>query len=434
MEVTAKMIDGANAIASAKVGQDTLAKKQEKIAKSVAKDAKVDGFRAGKVPMAVIIKRFGDKIKQDAEQEALQGLLDASLKALGKEPKNVVGEPQVSKFDRTEDGLDVEIKISFRPEVVIEGYEECIPEFSTPKVTKKEIGERMEKLLEMVAPLKKIEEDRPLEKGDTALFDFEGFIDGEAFEGGKAEQYLLDIGSNQFIPGFEEGMVGLKASEERDVVVNFPEAYGAKHLAGKEAVFKVKLHEIQGKVVSQTPDEETLKRLLPGEENATAELLEQRIKDQIKNEKTSKLVHDELKPKFIDAVVEKLVFDLPENIVEQEIDMQFRSQWQNFTEEEMEAFRTNPDKVQEKRETFRAEAAKSVKLTFIVDELAKVNGITVADQEVLQTLYYEAMQQGQDPKQYVEMYKNQGVLPAVKMAMIEDKLFTKLFSKESKAK
>ena len=100
----------------------------------------------------------------------------------------------------------------------------------------------------------------------------------------------------------------------------------------------------------------------------------------------------------------------------------------------MEAFRTNPDKVQEKRETFRAEAAKSVKLTFIVDELAKVNGITVADQEVLQTLYYEAMQQGQDPKQYVEMYKNQGVLPAVKMAMIEDKLFTKLFSKESKAK
>ncbi|MBE0495497.1 MAG: trigger factor [Campylobacterales bacterium] len=434
MEVTAKMTDGANAIAAAKISKDQLEKKQEKIAKSVAKDAKVDGFRAGKVPMAVVMKRFGDKIQQDAEQEALQGLLDESLKTLEKDQKNIVGEPQVSKFERAEDGLDVEIKISFRPEVVVEGYEACIPEYATPKVTKKEIGERVEKLLEMVAPLKKIDEDRGLEKGDTALFDFEGFIDGEAFEGGKAEGYLLDIGSNQFIPGFEEGMVGLKAGEARDVVVNFPAEYGAKHLAGKEAVFKVKLHEIQGKVVSKTPDEETLKRLLPGEENVTVEVLEQRIKDQIKNEKISKLIGDELKPKFIEAVVEKLVFDLPENIVEQEIDLQFRSQWQNFTEEELEEFRSNPDKVQEKRETFRAEATKSVKLTFIVDELAKINDISVADQEVLQTLYYEAMQQGQDPKQYVEMYKNQGVLPAVKMAMIEDKLFTKLFDKESKAK
>ncbi|MBN2964925.1 trigger factor [Sulfurospirillum sp. T05] len=434
MEVTAKMTDGANATASAKISQEDLAKKQEKIAKSVAKDAKVDGFRAGKVPMAVIMKRFGDKIKQDAEQEALQALLDEGVKAVGKETKNIVGEPQVSKFDRTDAGLDVEVKISFRPEVSVEGYEACIPEYATPKVTKKEIGERMEKLLEMAAPLQKIEEDRALQTGDTALFDFEGFIDGEPFEGGKAEKYLLDIGSNQFIPGFEEGMVGLKAGEERDVKVNFPEEYGAKHLAGKEAIFKVKLHEIQGKVIAKTPDEETLKRLLPGEENATAELLEQRIKEQIKNEKVSKLMNDELKPKFIDAVVEKLTFDLPENIVEQEIDMQFRNQWQNFTEEETEEFRANPDKVQEKRETFREEAVKSVKLTFIVDELAKVNEITVADQEVLQTLYYEAMQQGQDPKQYVEMYKNQGVLPAVKMALIEDKLFTKLFDKESKAK
>ena len=431
MQVKVEKINGANAVAAAVISGELLKKKQERIAKTVAKDAKVDGFRAGKVPMAVVMKRYGDKIQQDAEQEMLQELLKNALTELDKKPENVVGEPQISKFERKEDSLDVEVKVSFRPDVVVEGYEECIPEYTTPRVTKKEISDRMAKLLEMVAPLVKIDEDRGLEEGDTALFDFEGFIDGVAFDGGKAEKYALKIGSGQFIPGFEEGMKGLKAGEERDVKVAFPAEYGAAHLAGKEAIFKVKLHEIQGKNVPEEPTDEMIKQLLPGEENADAAMLEERIKDQIRSEKLSKLYNEELKPKFIDAVVERLSFDLPENIVEQEIDMQFRNEWQNFSEEEIEGFKEDPAKVQAKRETYRDPAAKSVKLTFIVDELARLNEITVSDQEVMQTIYYEAMQQGQDPKQYMEMYQKQGVLPAVKMAMIEDKLFGKLFDKDS---
>jgi trigger factor len=434
MEMKATMINGANATAAVVIGNDKLKQEEDKIARSVAKDAKIDGFRPGKVPKPVIMKRFGEKIKQDAEQDALQKVLKDALVALEKDAKDVVGEPSITKFDRVDAGIDVEIKISFRPTINPEGYEECIPEYATPRVTKKEIGERTEKLLGMVAPLVKIEEDRGLENGDTALFDFEGFVDGEAFEGGKAEKYTLEIGSGQFIPGFEEGMLGLKAGESRDVEVNFPQDYSAEHLAGKKAIFKVLLHEIQRKAIPETPDEAMLKRLLPGEEEVSAELLETRIKDQIKNEKISKLYNDELKPKFIDAVVEKLAFDLPENIVEQEIDMQFRNAWGNFSEEEVEEFKSNPKKVQEKRETFRDEAAKSVKLTFIVDELARLNEISVSDQEVMQVLYYEAMQQGQDPKTYVEMYQKQGVLPAVKMALVEDKLFNKLFDKDNKGK
>lgn len=432
MEMKATMLNGANATAAVVIGNDILKQKQDKIARSVAKDARIDGFRPGKVPLPVIMKRFGEKIKQDAEQEALQGVFTDSLKALDKEAKDVVGEPQVTKFDRTDDGIDVEIKISFRPTINTEGYEECIPDYSTPRVTKKEIGERTAKLLEMVAPLVKVEEDRGLEKGDMALFDFEGFIDDEPFEGGKAEKYTLEIGSGQFIPGFEDGMLGLKAGESRDVEVEFPKDYNAEHLAGKKAVFKVLLHEIQRKEVPETPDEDMLKRLLPGEEEVSVELLDSRVKEQIRSEKLSKLYNEELKPKFIEAVVEKLEFDLPENIVEQEIDMQFRNAWGSLEEKEIEEFKTNPEKVQEKRETFRQEAEKSVKLTFIVDELAKINGISVSDQEVMQVLYYEAMQQGQDPKAYVEMYQKQGVLPAVKMALVEDKLFNKLFDKENK--
>jgi len=430
----ATMTNGANATAAVVIGNEKLKQLEEKIARAAAKDAKIDGFRPGKVPLSVIMKRFGEKIKQDAEQDALQEVLKDALRALEKDAKDVVGEPSITKFDRTDTGIDVELKISFRPTINCEGYEECIPEYSTPRVTKKDISERTQKLLGMVAPLVKIEEDRGLENGDTALFDFEGFIDGEPFEGGKAEKYTLEIGSGQFIPGFEDGMLGLKAGESRDVEVSFPEDYSAEHLAGKKSIFKVLLHEIQQKSIPETPDEDMLKRLLPGEDEVSAELLETRIKDQIKNEKLSKLYNDELKPKFIDAVVEKLVFDLPENIVEQEIDMQFRNAWSSLGEEEIEEFKSNPEKVQEKRETFREEATKSVKLTFIVDELAKSNDISVTDQEVMQVLYYEAMQQGQDPKAYVQMYQKQGVLPAVKMALVEDKLLNKLFDKENRGK
>ena len=431
MQVKVEKVNGANAVASAVISGELLKKKQEKIARSLSKDAKIDGFRADKVPIGVIMNRFGDKIKQDSEQEMLQELLTTALSDMDKKPENIVGEPQVSKFDRKEDDIDVEVKISFRPEISVEGYEECIPDYSTPRVTKKDISERMQKLLAMVAPLEKVEDDRGLEDGDFALFDFEGFIDGEAFEGGKAEKYSLEIGSGQFIPGVKEGMKGLKAGEEKDVKVAFPKEYGAPNLAGKDAVFKVKLHEIQAKNVPEEPTEEMVKQFLPGEENADAKMLEERIKDQIKSEKLSKLYNEDLKPKFIDAVIEKLSFDLPENIVEQEIDMQFRNSFRDFSEEEINGFKEDPAKAEAKRETYRNDATKSVKLTFIVDELARINEISVNDQEVMQTIYYEAMQQGQNPKEYYEMYKKQGVLPAVKMAMIEDKLFGKLFDKDT---
>jgi len=171
MEMKATMFNGANATAAVVIGNDILKQHQDKIARSVAKDAKIDGFRPGKIPLPVIMKRFGDKIKQDAEQEALQGILTDALKELQKDAKDVVGEPQITKFDRTNTGIDVELKISFRPSINPEGYEECVPDYTTPRVTKKEIGERMEKLLGMVAPLQKVEEDRGLENGDTALFD-----------------------------------------------------------------------------------------------------------------------------------------------------------------------------------------------------------------------------------------------------------------------
>jgi len=430
MQIKVERIDSANAKAEAKVSKAFLDEKQKKMAAEVAKTMKVDGFRKGKVPPHVVMARHGQQIQQDVEQEALRLFLNDALKELGVENSAVVGEPSITKMDKTDDGLDVEIKISFRPEIDLGDYKALIPEYKTPRILKKDIDERVNTMLKLSAPLKPLARKRAVKDGDFVQIDFEGFIDGEAFEGGKAEKYSLEIGSGSFIPGFEDGIIGMKIGEEKEIEVTFPKEYNSKDLAGKASVFKVKLHDIQVKDIPKEPSEETLKQLLPGEENPTMETLEAQVKEQLKNEKLTKIFAEEVKPKFIEAAVEKIEFALPENIVDQEIDMQVRNIFQKLSEDEIKEYSENPEKITEKREEYRKAATDSVKLTFIVDELAKAEKIKVDDQEVMQMIYFEAMQQGQDPKAYYEQYEKQGVLPAIKMSIVEDRLFTQLFSKD----
>ncbi|MFK5882312.1 MAG: trigger factor [Sulfurospirillum sp.] len=430
MQINAKKIDDANAVVEAKISTALLNKKEDKIAAAAAKNMQVDGFRKGKVPIHVVKARHGEQIKQDAEQEALKELFDVSLVELSAKADEMVGEPTISKFDKNDDGIDVEIKISFKPTVIIDGYKDLIPEYKTPRIMKKDVEARVAEMLKAVAPMKKVEEDRGLQNGDFALIDFEGFIDGTLFEGGKAQNYQLEIGSGAFIPGFEAGLIGLKAGESKDVTVTFPKEYNSKELAGKEALFKVKLHEIQAKDADAKPDAEGLKKLLPAEEEPTVEKLEEQVKEQLKNEKLAKLFNDEVKPKFVDAILEKIEFALPENIINQEIDLQVRNIFAKLSEDEIKEYSEHPEKIEEERAKFADEAKNSVKLTFLVDELAKAEEIKVDDQEVMQMIYFEAMQQGQDPKQYFEYYEKQGLLPAIKMSVVEDRLFTKLFTKK----
>lgn len=434
MEIKIKALDSVNTLASTTISTDAIKSSVEKLAKKAAKTMKVDGFRQGHVPVAVVLKRYEKELTNDAEQDVLRDVVEEAIKQAGKKNDDLIGEPIVSKFDRKDDKIDVELTVSFKPSVDVSGYESLIPEFSNPRVLKKDIDEKKTELLKMIAPLEKVESKRGLKVGDFAKFDFEGFVDGVAFEGGKAENYVLEIGSNQFIPGFEDGMVGIKAGGEKDIEVKFPENYGAAHLAGKDAVFKVKLHEIQERKIPEKLDEEMLKTILPNEEKPTEELLEERIKEQIRQEKIYKLINEELKPKFAEAAVEKFKFDVPKNIVEQEIDMQFRNAWSTFTPDDMKKFREDKDALAKKRDEYRKDAENSVRLTFIIDELARVRGVKVSDQEVVQAIYFEAYRSGQDPKAHLEMYRNQGMLPAIKMSMIEEKLFSELFNKEKDEK
>ena len=424
MKVTVNKVDDANIIVSGTLDAEAIDANVEKLARQAAKEVKVDGFRAGKVPVAVVKQMHGDKLAQDAEGEALRELIDAGIKDAGINPADMIGEPSFKKYDKTDAGIEVEIEISTRPTFDMEGYMDVVPAFDKPKADAKEVDAKLEEMAAEQAPYEKIARKRMVRDGDMTLIDFEGFVDGVAFDGGKAEKFQLKIGSGSFIPGFEDQIIGMKYEEQKDVVVTFPEAYQSAELAGKEATFKVTLHEIQEQKAAEIDD--ALAQKLLNDEKATLDTLKEKVAEQVETQALSKIYNEEVKPKLVEALVNKFDFALPNNIVEQEIDAKINAKAQEMSEEELATYKDNTDKVNELRDSVREEAQASVKATFIVDALAKKEEIKVEDQEVSQAIYYEAMMSGQDPQQVIKYYEENNLLPAVKMGMIEDKLFGKM--------
>ncbi len=431
MEIKSNKIDGANAEIQATITMDKVNENLEKIAKSLAKTANVQGFRKGKVPVSIIKKQYGEKLVQDAEAEALREVLNKGLEALEIANEALIGEPNVSQFDKSDDKIEVTVKVAMRPEIDMGAYAEMVAEFDKPTVTDEEVDARLKDLAEQQAPLVDIKRNRKMKKGDTAVIDFEGFIDDEAFAGGKGENFELLLGSGQFIPGFEDQLIGVKRDEEVEIKVTFPKEYQAKELAGKEAMFKVKVNGVKVKEEVEI-DDEFAKKLLPGQEDANLESLKAQVKTQIEGEKLGKLYNDEMKPALLESFVENFKFDLPEFVVEQEIDMALNKAASSMSEDEIKELRENADKLNELRESFREDAQRSVRATFIIDSLAAAENVKVEEQEIMQTIYMEAMQMGQDPQKAYEQYKEAGYLPAIQMSMVEDKVLSKLLNAKIK--
>lgn len=431
MNLKTEKINSANATVKGTLEKSLLEEKLEKLSKEAAKNLKVDGFRKGKVPAHVIKARYGEKLQEDAEREALQELLDAALKDLGVEPAKLIGDPRITAYEKSEKGVEVEVKLGLAPDIALEDSLSYVPDFTLPEPSSEEIEKRLNDLAQAKAPLAPAKEGKALEKGDFAKIDFEGFLGDEPFAGGKAEDYLLQIGSGSFIPGFEDQLIGMKAGENRDIKVTFPENYGAENLAGKEATFKIALKGIQVKEPAKI-DDELAKTMLPNEPEATVALLTEKVKEQLTHEKKAEVYNNELKGQLVENLAKKLTFDLPELVVEQEIDLVFRNSLAQLSEEEIEKLRNDQEAIKAKREEHREGASRSVKVTFIVDALAKKEGIVVSDNELMQTIYYESMAMGQDPKGMLEYYRSNNLLPAVKMAMLEDKLLTHLLDKKLK--
>jgi len=424
VKVTVNKVDDANIIVSGTLDAAAIDAHVEKLAKQAAKEIKVDGFRAGKVPVSVVKQMHGDKLAQDAEGEVLRELIDAGLAEAKVNAADMIGQPGFKKYEKTDAGIEVEIEISTRPVFEPKDYMDVVPAFEKPTADEKDVTAKLEEMATQQAPFTKIKRKRMVKNGDMTLIDFDGYVDGKAFDGGKAENFNLKIGSGQFIPGFEEQIIGMKYEEQKDVIVTFPKEYGSEELAGKEATFKVTLHEIQEQQAIE-PDDAFAQKVL-SDDQATLETLKEKLADQVVSEALSKVYSEELKPKLVEALVNKFDFALPNNIVEQEIDAKVNAKAQTMDEAELKTYQEDIKKLEELRDSVRDEAKDSVKATFIVDALAKKEGIEVDDQEVTSALYYQAMMSGQDAQELLKYYQENNLLPAAKMGLIEDKLFGKM--------
>ncbi len=424
MNVNVEKLDSTNYKVTATIESSDIDSKLDRLAKEASRSVKVDGFRKGKVPVAVVKKMYGDKLKEDAEGEAVREALEVAYKDAKIKQEDVIGNPIFEKFEDKDGTKEMEIVVSLRPEIELGDYSDLAPEFTKPEASEDEVKEELDKIAKRYTTAQSIEEDRALENDDTAVFDFKGILDGEAFEGGSAQNYELKIGSNQFIPGFEEQMVGIKKGEEKTIKVTFPQDYQAENLKGKEVEFEIKLHDIKAEVTPEI-NEELAKKALNKEDATLEELNEQAVKI-VEGDKIRKIYEDELKPKILENLIAKYNFDLPKNIVEQEIDNLTNQKAQTLSEDEIKEIQASKEKLDELRESVREDAQNSVKATFVVDALAKAESIEVSESEISQVLYYEALMSGQNPQELIEHYQSNNLIPVVKMGMMEDKLFAKL--------
>lgn len=430
MEFNANRVDEANAVIIATLTKDSIENNLEKVAKQAAKTMNVQGFRKGKVPVAVVKQRYADKLREDAEADGIRKILADGLKLLDIKNSDLIGEPSVTKFDKKDNGdIEVELSVACKPNIDLGDYKSLVPAVKAIEIDIKKIDDRLTEIAQSSAPLEKIARKRAVKDGDFAVIDFEGFVDGVAFDGGKAEKYPLQIGSGSFIPGFEEQVIGMKYEEQKDITVKFPESYQAKDLAGKEAVFKVTLHEIQERAKPELNDE-FAQKMLPGQKDVTIDTLRDRVKEQMLAEDKAKYYRDELKPVFLETLVEKINFALPTSVIEQEINYALNNKIRTMTEEEINELKENANKVEDIRNELKEDAVNSVKATFIIDALAKAENVQVSDQEVTQVLYFEAMQMGQNPQDVIKQYQQAGYLPAIKMSMIEEKVISKLLDEK----
>ncbi len=422
-----KKIDSANSIIKAEIKNQDLEAKKDKIAKEIAKKAKIQGFRPGKVPVKLVKKMYASDIERDAIGEVIREVLDKGVKELG--VNEMIADPEVTKFDKKDDKIEVEIKIFTRPEIEVgEEYKECVPEVEVPEVTDEEVEEEIKKIAESQAETK-VSRKKILKEGLIGVIDFTGYIDGEKMKNGSAEAYPLEIGSNSFIPGFEEQLIDMKVGESKKIKVTFPENYGAKEIAGKEAEFDITLQEIQEKIPAEINDE--LAKKYMSKEDATLDELKKTIKESIRNSKQAEVFAPK-KEEILECLVKKYEIDIPQSVVEKEVEIMINSEASKMTPAELKEIQENPDKIKELKEKLLPEAKDRVKLTFIIDAIAKKEGIDVSDQELTQILYYEAIMQGQNPQDVIKYYQENNLLPVIKMNLIEEKLLNKLLEDKVK--
>lgn len=342
------------------------------------KKAKIDGFRPGKAPKEVFIKKYG---KESLFMDAADLVLDSAYKKMIEENKDVeiVAQPSVALKSIDEKYVEFVFTLTTRPEVKLGKYKKLGVKKEEVKVTKEEIDHALEETLNRYS--ENVTKEGTIENGDIAVIDFEGFKDGVAFEGGKGENYSLTIGSNTFIPGFEEQLIGMKTGETKDIDVTFPEEYHSEDLKGAKAVFKVKVNEI--KTIKVPELNKDFFDDLGMEGIDSEESLRKQLEENIQVHKESHAENDFIDELLVKAV-ENMEVDVPEVMVNDETDRMLKQyeenlKMQGITLQQFYQF-TNSDEAALK-DQMKEEALKRVKERLLLEEIKKEEKIEVTDED-----------------------------------------------------
>ena len=373
----------------------------EAMKKVYAKTAKyftIPGFRKGKAPMNIVEQHYGSEIfYEDTFNELVPDIYDEAIK------ENKIEAVSRPNIDITQIGKGKELiftaVVQIKPEIKLGKYKGIELKKIEYTVSDKDVEHELGHMAEHNARLVTIE-DRPVEKGDIAVIDFEGFLDGKPFEGGKAEKHELEIGSNTFIPGFEDQVIGMKIDEEKDLNVTFPEDYFSKDLAGKPVVFKVKVHEIKKKELPKM-DDEFAKDV---SEFDTLEELKNSIKEKLQKENDEKAKY-ETEDAAIKAVCNEVEVEIPSGMIETEIDnmvkdVEQRLQYQGLTLEQYYKLSGKPETVM--RDEMKETAEKNVKSRLVIEAIIKAEDIKPEDKEVEEKLKEMAKNYGKTEEEMLQ--------------------------------
>ncbi|MDO6513372.1 trigger factor [Neptuniibacter sp. 2_MG-2023] len=415
MQVSVETTSGLERLMTISVPAERIDQDVTKRIQQTARTVKIDGFRPGKVPVKVVKQRYGKGIREEVLGQVVQ---ESFYQALQQEEINPAGTPSID-FTKDVEGENLEYTAKFEVYPSIE-----LADFSSVEIEKKSADVKDADLDQMIETLRKQQADwaeveREAAMDDRLRIDFEGFIDGEAFDGGKGEGMDLVLGSNTMIPGFEAGLVGAKAGDEVEVKVTFPESYQAENLQGKDAVFKVKVASVSEQVLAELNEEFFAKF---GLEDKTEEAFRAEVGKNMARE-----LKQALKMKLKDQVFSKLLeinaIDVPSALVDGEIDNLRRQAVMQFAGPDSDM---DPNALP--KEMFTDQADRRVKIGLLMQEVIKVNELEADEARVRETLE-EMAETYQDPQQVIDWYMgNEEMLGQIKGLVLEEQVVDKLLA------
>ena len=368
--------ENGSAKVTVEIAKDEFQTALDKAYAKIRKDIMIPGFRKGKAPRKFVERMYGSQVfYEDAVSEIFPDIYEA---AIIKQELKAVGQPSVTDMQTPEDGSVVlTVSTELYPEVTLGEYKGIEVPKETVSISKAEVDAELSRMQERNARIETV--DREAKTGDTVVLDFEGFVDGKPFDGGKADNYELTLGAGQFIPGFEDQVVGHSVGDEFDVNVTFPEDYHAEELKGKPAVFKIKLHEIKAKELP-TVDDEFAKDV---SEFDTLDEYKQDIEKHLK-EQREKAADNDVENQLVEAIIEKVQAEIPDEMVENEVDeiinsFAYRLQSQGL---KLETYlKYTGQTTDDLRVQYKPQAERQVKVRLGLEKIAELEGLKPTEEE-----------------------------------------------------